>query len=67
MMEKSINNWKVWIESKTEIYILKSLTMLKWAYSAFSCLHQCYSWGGAMGHRPIQQQKVAHWQLKLLY
>ncbi len=43
-------------------------------------MEQCYSWGGAMGHRPIQQQngpltteiailnleRMAHWNFKFI-
>ncbi len=45
-----------------------------------TCLNQCYSWGGAMGHRPIQHkngpltteiailnlERMAHWNFKFI-
>ncbi len=44
------------------------------------CMYQCYSWGGAMDHRPIQQQngpltteiailnleRMAHWNFTFI-
>ncbi len=69
---------------KCDTNLIQNTCMLVMAHNQFmydgTCMYQCYSWGGTMGHRPIQLkngpltteiailnlERMTHWNFKFI-